>query len=124
EGLSDYLAATITNDPAMGRGFFKSSAPLRHIDPVGMEHTWPRDVAGPHYTGLIFSGAMWDLRKLLVEKYGQEAGVALADRLWYATLQRATGIPSTYVEVLAEDDDDGDLSNGTPNICDINAAFA
>ncbi len=123
EGLSDYLAATITNDPAMGRGFFKSAAPLRHIDPTGSEHVWPEDVAGAHYTGLIFAGAMWDLRKLLIAKYGSSAGIALADRLYYGTLQRATSIPSTYVEVLAEDDDDGDLSNGTPNGCDINAAF-
>src|SRR5690606_13469569 len=31
EGVSDYLAATITGDPAMGRGFFYTDAPLRHL---------------------------------------------------------------------------------------------
>ncbi|HLU67552.1 MAG TPA: hypothetical protein VKZ63_14820, partial [Kofleriaceae bacterium] len=123
EGAGDYLAATITGDPGMGRGFFHDDAPLRHIDPADREHVWPRDVGEVHYTGLIFAGALWDLRKLLVAQYGEEEGVALADRLFYATLERATSIPSTYVEVLAEDDDDGDLSNGTPNLCDINAAF-
>src|SRR5262249_54873481 len=29
EGLADYLAATITGDPAMGRGFYKTDDPLR-----------------------------------------------------------------------------------------------
>jgi cysteine-rich repeat protein len=123
EGLSDYLAATITGDPGMGRGFFLSGDPLRDIDPLDYENTWPRDVAEIHFTGLIFAGAMWDLRKLLVAQYGEQEGVALADRLFYGTLQRATNIPSTYVEMLAEDDDDGDLANGTPHDCDIGAAF-
>ncbi|HEU5059290.1 MAG TPA: hypothetical protein VFU21_22310 [Kofleriaceae bacterium] len=123
EGLADYLSATITGDPGMGRGFFYDDGPLRHIDPPHMEHIWPRDVGEIHFTGLIFAGAMWDLRKLLIQQYGRTRGAELADRLFYATLQRATSIPTTYVEVLVEDDDDGDLSNGTPNICDINAAF-
>ncbi len=123
EGLSDYLAATITGDPAMGVGFFKSEAPLRHIDPANREHVWPDDIAAIHFTGLIFGGAMWDLRKLFIIQYGQEAGAFLADRYYYAAVQRSTNIPSTYVEILLEDDDDGDLANGTPNLCDINAAF-
>jgi cysteine-rich repeat protein len=123
EGLSDYLAATITDDPGMGRGFFKDDGPLRHIDPTDREHSWPRDVGEIHYTGLIFAGAMWDLRKLFIQQFGRNQGIARTDRLFYGTLERATNIPSTYIEVLAEDDDDGDLSNGTPNICDINAAF-
>jgi MYXO-CTERM domain-containing protein len=123
EGLSDFLSASITNDPAMGVGFFKSNAPLRHIDPENSENIWPDDVAEIHFTGLIFAGAMWDLRKILIEKYGQEDGAALANAYFYGAVQRASSIPATYAEVVLEDDDDGDLSNGTPNICDINAAF-
>ena len=123
EGLADYLAATITGDPGMGRGFFFDDGPLRHIDPPDKENIWPRDVGEVHLTGLIFAGAMWDLRKLLIQQYGKNQGVDVVNRLFYATLERATSIPTTYVEVLVEDDDDGDLSNGTPNICDINAAF-
>ena len=123
EGLSDFLAASITGDPAMGRGFFNSAAPLRHIDPPDREHVYPDDIGGIHFTGLIFAGAMWDLRKLLIQKYGEVAGVEKTLRLYYSTLERATDIPSTYYEVIVEDDDNGDLSDGTPNICDINTAF-
>ncbi|HWN70490.1 MAG TPA: DUF4215 domain-containing protein [Haliangium sp.] len=123
EGLSDYLAATITNDPAMGVGFFYADEPLRHIDPDDFEHRWPRDIEEIHYTGLIFAGAMWDLRKELIALHGYDQGVALADRLFYAAVQRASSIPATYVELLVADDEDGNLENGTPHECLINATF-
>ena len=125
EGVSDYLAATITGDPAMGRGFFLvDNAPLRHIDPPNKESFWPDDlVADPHENGLIIAGALWDLRKALVSKLGQAEGVAHTDRLYYMSIKNAVDIPSMYVEVLATDDDDGNLENGTPNGCEINDAF-
>jgi cysteine-rich repeat protein len=123
EGLSDYLAATILNDSGMGRGFYKSDSPLRELNPADHEAIYPRDVGELHTTGIIFAGAMWDLRAALVTEKGYDAGVALADRLFYAAVQRAPSIPATLLEVLAEDDDDGDLSNGTPDECTIRAAF-
>ncbi|MCP4449465.1 MAG: hypothetical protein GY811_29640 [Myxococcales bacterium] len=123
EGLSDYLAASITNDPAMGVGFFKSNAPLRHIDPEHSENIWPEDIGEIHRTGIIFAGAMWDLRKLLIENYGDEEGATMANTYFYGAVQRASSIPATYAEILLEDDDDGNLANGTPNVCDINVAF-
>lgn len=127
EGLSDFMAATYTDDPGMGRGFFNydGNAPLRHIDPNDKEYIWPDDIAGDtHQTGLIISGAFWDLRKDLVATYGATEGAALVNRLFYAAMQRAADIPSCYAEVLVEDDDDGDLSNGTPNSCAIREHFS
>lgn len=123
EGLADYLAATINDDPAMAPGFFYTEEPLRHVDPDDFEHRWPEDISEVHYTGLIFAGAMWDLRKALIAMHGQEQGVAIADRLFFAAVQRASDIPATYAEILAADDDDGDLSNGTPHECLINETF-
>jgi hypothetical protein len=126
EGISDYLAATITSDPGAGRGFFFTGAPLRHLDPENDEAMWPDDVhpLDDHVTGLIIGGALWDLRKALIARLGPGAGVARADHLFYQSIRRAADIPSMYVEVLAADDDDGDLSNGTPSQCEIDQAFA
>ncbi|HUS65685.1 MAG TPA: MYXO-CTERM sorting domain-containing protein, partial [Kofleriaceae bacterium] len=125
EGASDYLAAAITGDPAVGRGFWRTDGPLRHIDPDDHEARWPEDIAfDDHTTGLIVAGALWDLRSELVADLGEEEGVALADQLYHAVLLRASDIPSSYVEVLAADDDDGDLENGTPHGCAIQTAFA
>ena len=122
--MSDYLAATITGDSGMGRGFFQSNEPLRQIDPPGREHVWPDDLEGEvHADGLIIGGALWDMRQDLVDRLGEE-GVPIADRIWYQAMRRAVDIPTMYFEALAADDDDGDLSNGTPHICSINAGFA
>jgi MYXO-CTERM domain-containing protein len=126
EGLADFLSATFTGDPGMGRGFFKfdGNYPLRHIDPSDKEYVWPDDIdPDSHQTGLIMSGALWDLRKDLVATHGETDGVALTNRLYYAAMRRSSDIPSSYVEVLVEDDDDGDLSNGTPNACAIREHF-
>ncbi len=124
EGAADYFAAIITGDPGVGRGFFYDDEALRHIFPDdGSPRTWPDDIAGIHATGLIFAGAMWRLREKLIDEHGEDEGTQIADELFYAALQRGSDIPSTYIEVLVADDDDGDLTAGTPNICKINSAF-
>ena len=125
EGVSDYLAATTVDDSGIGRGFIRGSdAPLRDLDPSGGEYYWPLNISpDPHETGLIIAGALWDLREALIARHGAAAGKQQADDLYYATLRRASDIPTTYPEVLAADDDDGNLANGTPNRCLIDAAF-
>lgn len=123
EGISDYLAATITNDNGMGRGFFFNNQPLRDLDEA-QDAVWPTDVGEPHITGIIIGGALWDLRKALIAKLGEAPGIEHTDQLWYGVIRRASDIPSAYAEVLVADDDDGNLANGTPNQCEINEAFA
>jgi cysteine-rich repeat protein len=122
EGIGDYVAATIVNDSGMGRGFFNNNSPLRDVGP---DLVWPEDIhPDPHETGLIWAGAMWDLRAALIDQMGYDEGVALADHLMYESIRRSSDIPSTYVETLAADDDNGDIMDGTPNMCAINAAFS
>jgi cysteine-rich repeat protein len=124
EGMADFFAGSITGDPGMGRGFFRDDEALRHIDDPVHEAIWPRDVGEIHTTGIIFAGAMWDLRKAFIAELGEDAGIALVNRLFLAAIRTSTNIPSTLVEVLAADDDDGDLGNGTPNECAIKSVFA
>lgn len=123
EGISDYLAATIVNDAGMGRGFFYDNEPLRDLNPLGREWRWPEDQGESHQTGQIIGGALWDLRTVFREKYGEQAGTELVDGFWFSILERASGILAAYPEILIEDDDDGDLSNGTPNLCEITEVF-
>ncbi len=123
EGVGDYVAATMSNDPRMGRGFFSDfpDTPMRELD--DRDRVLPDDVERDvHEIGIIFSGAMWDLRKALSASNGAD-GVLVADRLLYQGLRRITDMASTYLEILAADDDDGDLTNGTPHGCAIAAAF-
>jgi hypothetical protein len=123
EGMSDMFAAFITNDHGMGRGFFFGTNPLRDLDPA-TDLRWPEDTTGEvHDDGEIIGGTMWDLRKALIAKHGEEAGDAQARKIFYGALQRATDIPTTFAEALLADDDDGNLDNGTPNQCEINTAW-
>lgn len=124
EGASDYLSATMLDDPYLGRGIYSSDLdePFREID---SDYVWPDDKdSDPHLTGQIFGSAMWDLRGALSETLGPVDGVAHADWLWAEALAGAYDIPSSYEEILAADDDDADLSNGTPNQDVIDEVFA
>lgn len=124
EGVSDYLSATIVDDSAVGRGFFYDETPIRELDPPNYEWRWPEDTGEVHDEGRIIGGALWDLRKAMIAKHGYAEGVARTDHIWLASIQRAVDIPSVYLEALIANDDDGNLQNGTPDVCEINEAFA
>jgi hypothetical protein len=123
EGAADFLATLITNDSGMGRGFFLDDDPLRELDPENSENTFPQDVGEIHKTGIIYGGTFFDLRKALFAQHGEAIGRPLINKLFVATLRRAISIQSSLIEVLAADDDDGDIENGTPNECAIRDAF-
>lgn len=121
EGAADYLAATITNSTVIGPGFYTSGGGIRDIGPNAK---YPDDLYGqPHYDGLIYGSTMWDLRAALIDKYGEGPGVRRADQLFYATIRGADGMTDAYVEVLLEADDDGDLTNGVLDGCEIRDVF-
>jgi hypothetical protein len=120
EGAADFFAAQITEDPGMGRGFFYTDEPLRDLDPPMSENRWPDDIGEIHKTGIIFAGTFWDLRKTLITQPG---GAELVGKLYLGALRRSVSIPTSLIEVLAADDDDGDLSNGTPHECAIRDAY-
>lgn len=123
EGISDYLAATYTNDSGMGRGFFFDDSALRELNPDDYEWRWPEDRGPVHAEGRIIGGTLWDLRTAMIEAIGEAEGVAYTDELWYQSIRRARDIPTMYFEALAFDDDDGNLENGTPNKCLIDAVY-
>lgn len=124
EGLADFFTADFTGDPAVGRGFFLSGSPLRDIDPVGAERVYPLDFDfDPHISGLIISGALWDLREALIDQLGTAAGLARTRDVLTGIMQRADDIGTTFIAALIADDDDGDLGNDTPSYCAIERAF-
>jgi MYXO-CTERM domain-containing protein len=122
EGISDYFAVDITEDPGMGKGFFANTPDeaLRDCDTTP-EATWPSN-AEIHIKGIIIAGALWDARKNFKAAMGQ-AGADKLGKEFADALARAVDIPSMYTEILASDDDDGNINNGTPNKCLIDEAF-
>lgn len=114
EAWSDYFGASIFNEPLIG-SYACVSGYFRNLDNT---KKYPGDWVGEvHDDSEIYSGALWDIRKTL--------GATLTDTItfdaWdYLPYDFETGLQS----MLLSDDDDGDLSNGTPHKSVIEAAFA
>jgi len=105
--------------------------------------------AGPmgyegHCESIIASSANWDLAQSLTSYWGTTTGWSKMDSIWYKSLTPSKsayrvasggtcnisasvdGCASTnwYTVFLSADDDDGNLTNGTPNGCRIWDAFS
>jgi Zn-dependent metalloprotease len=96
-----------------------------------------------HCESYIASSANWDLAQQLITRWGTTTGWAKMDSIWYKSLTpsksayqvasggkcnpaavvNGCGASNWYTVYLAADDDDGNLSNGTPNGCRIWDAF-
>jgi hypothetical protein len=88
-----------------------------------------------HCESAIATGATWDMAQAFIGKYGDGAGWALADRLWYESVYDTLsayqivsggqcntaanidgcGAGNWYTVMLAVDDDNGNLADGTPD---------
>ncbi|MBN2542854.1 T9SS type A sorting domain-containing protein [bacterium] len=116
ECFSDYFACSVTGDPDVAEGIYRS-------DPDDMFRTLENDLVFDdmidevHYDGTIIGAAVWDIRELL--------GVSIADSLVHqARFGFAENFEDYLFEMLAVDDDDGNLSNGTPHAYEILSSFA
>nr|HEX4315222.1 DUF4215 domain-containing protein [Kofleriaceae bacterium] len=121
EGLADSFANNVTGDHGVGVGF-----DLDHPDVYlrdegsGVVKRWPQDADGePHDEGEIIAESYIGIRTALQAKLGSDAGYDQAIKIYYSIVQRSPGIPESITPALIGDDDDGDLTNGTPNECEI-----
>lgn len=123
EGLSDVVSGYFTGDPRVAPGFTTNNITggLRNLQ--NSARLSDGNLRGVHAQGTVIGGAFWDLRQSLEARYGA-SGIALAEKLFFQHLLITDQMVQSYTSVLRLDDDDGDLTNGTPNICLINAAFA
>ncbi len=126
EGAGDTVSAIQTGDSLIGPYFQTNGDPVRDVAP---NRVYPDDVQGEvHEDGLIFAGAVWDVGTLLHAEYGEtrpEHGEAwrTLSTLFAATLKAGPTIEESYDEFIFADDDDGDLTNGTPHACAIIEGF-
>lgn len=124
EGVADTVAGFLTHDPVVAPYFLTTGDAIREFD---SDRVYPDDfVNDPYYihdNGLIFAGAFWDLTNLLIDDLGEDAGRAVASTLFAEALRAGPDIETAYDEVVLADDDNGDLSDGTPHQCAIINAF-
>lgn len=117
EAWSDYFPCTITDEPLVGEGGLYLGNPQRYLRNLYNNMHFPEDWQGEvHADSPFISGALWRIRLAL--------GSDIADSLaHYARYGYATNFFDYLVEVLETDDDDGDISNGTPHDETIYACF-
>jgi hypothetical protein len=127
EGYADTWANGLTEDPVLGIGFFSN-------DPNGFvrrydqnRKIYPDNIQGEvHADGEIIAGAWWDVA---LNFNSVQARQDLYVETFAATLDAPSGqegqlYTDILIEALTIDDNDGDLTNGTPNYCAITSAFA
>lgn len=125
EGMSDWLSILMTDTPEVGSGWAtECGIGFRTADNDMQYPCDPSD--GLHGCGTLLSGCFWDLRENLLadhpETYRQELWALTVGSILLYTGTEIT--PAIFLDLLALDDDDGDLSNGTPNCIAIFDAFA
>ena len=129
EGYSDVWAISLTENPLMTLGYqfnFANSYIRRYDqDPK----VYPVNIVGEvHRDGEIIAGAWWDTYRLLnfnmpltLDLFANAFGGYQATA---ANGQEGTAFRDVLLDVLQADDDDGNLTNGTPNGLAIVEAFA
>ncbi|MEQ1504572.1 MAG: hypothetical protein ABMB14_20200 [Myxococcota bacterium] len=124
EGAGDTTAFLQTHDSEIGPHFFTSGPGIRDVAP---DQRYPQDFVNNDYlvheNGLIFGGAFWDLLGLLTDAEGLDAGTRSTSHVFAGTLKGGSDIPGSFFEALVADDDDGNLENGTPHVCELYDAF-
>lgn len=127
EGYSDSLAMLYFNTAFIGQGFSLSN-PQALRSPFSDRVPYPCR-GESHECGQTLAGTFWQLRELYRTNFGQ-TGITMANQLfmdWSQITGGGMGLdsahPLTAIEILAIDDDDGILENGSPHYSEICAAF-
>ncbi|MCY3003636.1 MAG: PepSY domain-containing protein [Planctomycetota bacterium] len=128
EGNADIFAEYLYDTNIVAQDFFGLGSPIRD----GLNtRTFCGDCCGPCYGGLhndgeVWMGAAWKLRRNLNNTLGNAAGDAVANNLFldWMNAYNQTEIKSVIeAQWLTLDDNDGNISNGTPHYFDIDAGF-
>lgn len=121
EGFGDIVSMLMTRSHVVGPDFTLSGKAVRDLEP---DRVHPRDVSGSvHATGLIIGSTFWNLFKALKERYSEDEALEILRRYAFQMIFTVERYPDVYDALLVIDDDDADLSNGTPNLCLLNEIF-
>ena len=115
EAYSDYFASTMTNDFCFGRNSHPSKNCLRLLN--NKNRMFVFDYMGSsHEYSQVLSGSLWDLR--------QAIGHALTDELVIRSMKLEPYDYTAFLKaMLTIDDDNGNLSDGTPHQSEICKSF-
>ena len=128
EGMADAVSMLLIDDPHLGIGFYGDCDEyLRSADnEIQFPCVETVDNLGPHYCGQVLSGAIWDVRNELALTYPSSYLDTLS-RLTVNSILLHIGYyiePQIVIDFLTLDDDDTDITNGTPHMSEICTGFS
>lgn len=122
EALADINANMILDDPIATRNVYIKDK-SKYIRNSENTYIYPDSLTGEsHNDGLVLAGAFWDLRKLI----GRDLTYKLSHFARYSLPNdQSTGVAfkKWLIAVLVADDDNGDLTDGSPHYNEIIKAF-
>jgi hypothetical protein len=123
EGMGDTMGVLLADDPISGAGVFGNCAQggRSAVNTINAPCSNP----DPHYCGQVISGAVWNTRNALHTSNPSDYRTILNSLVVNAVpLHTGTGIAADItIDYLTLDDDDGNISNGTPHYPQISAGF-
>ena len=121
EGFGDIISMLMTRSHVVGPDFGLNGKAVRDLEP---DRVYPRDVSSSaHNTGLIIGSTFWNLFKALKERYAEDEALEILRRYAFQMIFTVERYTDVYDALLVIDDDDANLSNGTPNLCSLNETF-
>lgn len=125
EGFADFFAASLGDTQRVGLDWQGPGTWLRDLVHERRYPVSPDCRTSSYCVGALIGGALWDLRTALIAaETDRAAAVALAERLFLnLLLMRPDDFPTCLLYLLLLDDDDADLTNGTPHLDAIAGAF-
>jgi len=123
EGMSDVMGVLITDDSGLAYGFFSDdcATPLRNAN-----NTLQYPCSGAiHFCGQLLSGCVWDTRNELEITNPSNYSDIISNLAVNAILLHTGDMitPSITIDYLTLDDDNGNISDGTPHYREIAFGF-
>ncbi|TET10307.1 MAG: hypothetical protein E3J86_06075 [Candidatus Thorarchaeota archaeon] len=124
EGFADYFACSFTGDSSFGEGAMAVARNLDNNQNYPSKNTY--NIEG-HTGGQIIAGAAWDLREILIARFGAANGARLADNMLFDAHQMLANQAQDY---YFSDPQESNLltclyntDDGRSHIQEIRAAF-
>ncbi len=120
EGFGDSMAILGTRQSCVGRDFFGAGSCLRPATNVDL---WPSPSPEVHEVGKRYMEFVWQLVQELRKTESDDDSFQIATKLVLgAAALNPSSIPDAVRLSFIVDDDDGDLTNGTPHCKELAAA--